>query len=112
MQSTLNPLTVFGYRQLTAMGYGSRKTVWQKVRAGEFPEPAFYLGDKSSWLMVGEGIETCLAAMQATSSPAWAALSTSGLLALQLRISHRYSLPIDKSKTPNLKYLTEFFLRN
>lgn len=35
-------------------------------------------------LMVGEGIETCLAAMQSTSLPAWAALSTSGLRALQL----------------------------
>ena len=35
-------------------------------------------------LMVGEGIETCLAAMQARGHPAWAALSTSGLLALDL----------------------------
>jgi putative DNA primase/helicase len=35
-------------------------------------------------LMVGEGIETCLAAMQATGQPAWAALSTSGLRALDL----------------------------
>jgi putative DNA primase/helicase len=35
-------------------------------------------------LMVGEGIETCLAAMQATGRPAWAALSTSGLRALDL----------------------------
>ena len=35
-------------------------------------------------LMVGEGIETCLAAMQATGSPAWAALSTSGLRTLEL----------------------------
>ena len=35
-------------------------------------------------LMVGEGIETCLAAMQATGHPAWAALSTSGLRALDL----------------------------
>jgi hypothetical protein len=34
--------------------------------------------------MVGEGIETCLAAMQATRRPAWAALSTSGLGALNL----------------------------
>ena len=34
--------------------------------------------------MVGEGIETCLAAMQATGSPAWAALSTSGLRSLDL----------------------------
>ena len=35
-------------------------------------------------LMVGEGIETCLAAMQATGHPAWAALSTSGLRSLDL----------------------------
>ena len=35
-------------------------------------------------LMVGEGIETCLAAMQATGHAAWAALSTSGLRGLDL----------------------------
>jgi len=35
-------------------------------------------------LMVGEGIETSLAAMQATGLPAWAALSTSGLRSLDL----------------------------
>jgi hypothetical protein len=35
-------------------------------------------------LMVGEGIETCLAAMQATGHPAWAALSTAGLRTLDL----------------------------
>ena len=39
------------------------------------------LGDM---LMVGEGIETCLAAIQATGKPAWAALSTSGLRSLDL----------------------------
>jgi putative DNA primase/helicase len=37
------------------------------------------LGEVRDVLMVGEGIETCLAAMQATGNPAWAALSTSGL---------------------------------
>jgi DNA primase len=35
-------------------------------------------------LLVGEGIETCLAALQATGRPAWAALSTSGLQNLVL----------------------------
>ena len=34
--------------------------------------------------MIGEGIETALFAMQATSHPAWAALSTSGLRSLDL----------------------------
>jgi putative DNA primase/helicase len=35
-------------------------------------------------LLVGEGIETCLAAMQETGHAAWAALSTSGLRTLDL----------------------------
>jgi putative DNA primase/helicase len=35
-------------------------------------------------LMVSEGVETALSAMQATAQPAWAALSTSGLIALVL----------------------------
>jgi putative DNA primase/helicase len=39
--------------------------------------------------MIGEGIETCLAAMQATGHPAWAALSTSGLRALDLSATVR-----------------------
>jgi hypothetical protein len=42
------------------------------------------LADPTDLLMVGEGIETCLAAMQATGNPAWAALSTSGLRSLDL----------------------------
>lgn len=40
-------------------------------------------------LMVGEGIETCLAAMQETGMPAWSALSTSGLCALDLPVEVR-----------------------
>jgi hypothetical protein len=42
------------------------------------------LGEPGAVLMVGEGIETCLAAMQASGKPAWAALSTSGLRSLDL----------------------------
>jgi hypothetical protein len=42
------------------------------------------LAEPGEVLMVGEGIETCLAAMQATGRAAWAALSTSGLRALDL----------------------------
>jgi putative DNA primase/helicase len=42
------------------------------------------LAEPGEVLMVGEGIETCLTAMQATGHAAWAALSTSGLRALDL----------------------------
>ena len=42
------------------------------------------LCEPGDMLMVGEGIETCLAAIQATGKPAWAALSTSGLRSLDL----------------------------
>ena len=42
------------------------------------------LAERPGVLMVGEGIETCLAAMQATGHASWAALSTSGLRALDL----------------------------
>lgn len=42
------------------------------------------LGMLGKVLLVGEGIETCLAAMQETGHAAWAALSTSGLRTLDL----------------------------
>jgi hypothetical protein len=45
---------------------------------------AVRLAPAAETLMVGEGLETCLAAMQATAQPAWAALSTSGMVALIL----------------------------
>jgi putative DNA primase/helicase len=45
---------------------------------------AVRLASGADTLMIGEGIENCLAAMQATGAPAWAALSTSGLVALAL----------------------------
>jgi hypothetical protein len=45
---------------------------------------AVRLGPVANHLLIGEGIETCLSAMQATRIPAWAALSTSGLKALEL----------------------------
>ena len=45
---------------------------------------AVHLREPGEILMVGEGIETCLAAMLATGHPALAALSTSGLRALDL----------------------------
>ena len=56
----------------------------QKMMLGPCRGGAVRLADPGDVLMVGEGIETCLAAMQATGHPAWAALSTSGLRALDL----------------------------
>ncbi len=43
---------------------------------------AVRLAPAADFLMVGEGIETCLAAMQATGLPAWSALSASGMKSL------------------------------
>jgi putative DNA primase/helicase len=56
----------------------------QKMMLGPTRGGAVRLADPGEVLMVGEGIETCLAAMQASGHPAWAALSTSGLRALDL----------------------------
>ena len=56
----------------------------QKMMLGPCRGGAVRLAEPGDVLMVGEGIETCLAAMQATGHPAWAALSTSGLRALDL----------------------------
>jgi hypothetical protein len=55
-----------------------------KMMLGPCRGGAVRLAEPADVLMVGEGIETCLAAMQATGIPAWAALSTSGLRALKL----------------------------
>jgi putative DNA primase/helicase len=55
-----------------------------KMMLGPCHGGAVRLADPTELLMVGEGIETALAAMQATGHPAWAALSTSGLKSLDL----------------------------
>ena len=56
----------------------------EKMMLGPCRGGAVRLAEPCEILMVGEGIETCLAAMQATEHPAWAALSTSGLRTLDL----------------------------
>jgi hypothetical protein len=53
-----------------------------KMMLGPCRGGAVRIGQAGDALMVGEGIETCLAAMQASGRAAWAALSTSGLRAL------------------------------
>ena len=55
-----------------------------KMMLGACRGGAVRLAEAGSVLMVGEGIETCLATMQATKLPAWAGLSTSGLRTLEL----------------------------
>jgi hypothetical protein len=65
-------------------GSGKAPVEPAKMMLGPCRGGAVRLGAPSRLLMVGEGIETCLAAMQATGNPAWAALSTSGLRALDL----------------------------
>jgi putative DNA primase/helicase len=56
----------------------------QKMMLGPCRGGAVRLASPGDVLMVGEGIENCLAAMLATGNPAWAALSTSGLRTLDL----------------------------
>jgi putative DNA primase/helicase len=65
-------------------GNGKAPVELAKMMLGRCRGGAVRLGRPESVLMVGEGIETCLAAMQASGRAAWAALSTSGLRSLNL----------------------------
>ena len=65
-------------------GAGKAPVDPQKMMLGPCRGGAVRLAPLGSVLMVGEGIETCIAAMQATGYSAWAALSTSGLRTLDL----------------------------
>jgi hypothetical protein len=65
-------------------GAGKAPVEPQKMMLGPCRGGAVRLSPAADVLMVGEGIETCFAAMQATGRAAWAALSTSGLRTLDL----------------------------
>ena len=65
-------------------GSGKAPVDPNKMMLGSCRGGAVRLAPAGDVLMVGEGIETSLAAMQATGHPAWAALSTSGLRTLDL----------------------------
>jgi len=69
---------------LARAGEGKAPVTPQKMMLGPCRGGAVRLASPGMVLMIGEGIETCLAAMQATGRPAWAALSTSGLRTLDL----------------------------
>ncbi len=55
-----------------------------KMMLGRCSGGAVRLSPHEDFLMIGEGIETCLAAFQATTYPAWAALSANGMRSLEL----------------------------
>lgn len=69
---------------LSRDGRGKAPVEPNKMMLGPCRGGAVRLAPPDSPLMIGEGIETCLAAMQATGHSAWAALSTSGLRTLDL----------------------------
>jgi hypothetical protein len=72
------------HRTFLARGGGKGPVEPAKMMLGPCRGGVVRLCEPADVLMVGEGIETCLAVMQATGRPAWAALSTSGLRALGL----------------------------
>jgi hypothetical protein len=69
---------------LARSGTGKAPVDPQKMMLGPCRGGVVRLAEPGNLLMVGEGIETCLAAMQAIGCPACAALSTSGLRTLDL----------------------------
>jgi len=69
---------------LARSGQGKAAIEPAKMMLGPCRGGVVRLKEPSGVLMVGEGIETCIAAMQGTGHAAWAALSTSGLRSLVL----------------------------
>ena len=65
-------------------GAGKAAVEPSKMMLGPCRGGVVRLAEPGDVLMVAEGIETCLAAMLASGHPAWAALSTCGLRALDL----------------------------
>jgi len=52
---------LFKYRDLQTLGYGSRSTVWRKVKNGSFPAPLIDGDGMPFWTrdMLDEHIESC-----------------------------------------------------
>lgn len=85
---------------LARNGVGKASASPQKMMLGPCRGGVVRLGDAGDELMVGEGIETCLAAMQETGKPAWAALSTSGLRSLALPLNVREVIVLADGDAP------------
>jgi putative DNA primase/helicase len=69
---------------LDESGMGKASVEPKRMTLGPLRGAAVRLAEATERLMVGEGIETCLSAMQATGLPAWVALSTGGLQTIKL----------------------------
>ena len=65
-------------------GLGKADIEPQKASLGPISGGAVRLAPAAETLLMGEGNETCMAALQATAMPTWAALSTAGMVALLL----------------------------
>jgi hypothetical protein len=74
-----------------------------KMMLGPCRGGAVRLGPIGDRLMVAEGIETALSAMQATGQAAWAALSTSGLRTLELPVEARDVVVLADGDEPGAK---------
>jgi hypothetical protein len=72
------------HRTWLARGPDGRWQRRDRTMLGRAAGGAVRLAPPAETLLIAEGIETALAAMTATAQPAWAALSTSGLVALAL----------------------------
>ncbi|WP_375590109.1 toprim domain-containing protein [Hoeflea alexandrii] len=55
-----------------------------RMMLGKVRNGVVRLADAQGTLLLGEGLETCMSAMQVTGIPAWAALSTTGLQTVEL----------------------------
>jgi putative DNA primase/helicase len=75
---------------LARNGLGKAQVEPAKMMLGRCGGGAVRLGAIGDRLMIAEGIETALSAMQATGHVAWAALSTSGLRTLELPTEVRH----------------------
>ncbi len=82
-----------------------------KMMLGPCRGGAVRLGEPGEVLMIGEGVETCLAAMQTTGYPAWAALSTSGLRALDLPGTVHEVIVLADGDDPGEEAARDFALR-
>jgi hypothetical protein len=92
-------------------GIGKAPVKPQKMMLGPCRGGAVRLAPAGEVLMIGEGIETCLAVMACTGLPAWAALSTSGMCALDLPSGVRKVVLLADGDEPGERAAREAALR-